>query len=137
MSDFISKQGHVFCKSVENLRPGVHYVEGVVYEPDTLDDDGEFMRADDIYEAQKTFFKNGSQIDRNHDFKTKDCPLKIATSYIAKSGDIDGYKPGSWVLGAEIDTLTKAGADMWDEIQSGRYRGWSLAAYAQVVEETL
>ncbi len=90
---------------------------GVVYEPDKVDSQGDFAKAEEIEQAAWLFLKEGNQenVDRNHDLKKVDA--FIAESFILK-GEDERYpkvKKGAWVVAVKLES-----EDLKKEAKSGK-----------------
>jgi len=116
----------------EQIIPGYHYVEGVVYAPLEVDVDGEVMTAHDVKLAAFSFIGSGrtDKIDISHDNET--CEALAVTSYLARKDDPDGYPEGGWILGCLVPE-----GKVWEAIKSGELNGYSLQAWVQKVPRTL
>ncbi|MDY0388743.1 MAG: XkdF-like putative serine protease domain-containing protein [Methanolobus sp.] len=119
-------QAEIAIKSEEK-----QLVYGIVYEPDRIDLQDEFMTAEDIQKSAHTFISDFGNIDANHDFESQmGVPVE---SYIAPQDfDIEGktVKAGSWVL------VVKCTDEAWERVKKGEFGGFSLAGTTkrQVVE---
>lgn len=102
-------------------------VYGVVYAPNVMDTEGEFMFAEDIEKMAHDFLrlKLDEVIDTNHD-KTPNGSYPVE-SFIARKGDPD-YPEGAWVLGV------KCTDDMWSAYQRGEINAYSFEAMVMPVE---
>lgn len=96
-------------------------VIGVVYAPDTMDTDGEFMSEEDIESMAYAFVKTGkvNNIDVGHNFRESGC--QVVESFVARKGDPD-FKAGSWCLGVHVIP-----DDLWADVLSGELNGFSFA----------
>lgn len=105
-------------------------VYGVVYEPDVVDSQGEYMTAEEIEKAAHGFLKDARNIDHQHDFNSG--VGEVVESYIApidfEIGD-ELIKKGAWVL------VTKASPEIWEAIKKGEITGYSMAGTAEVIEK--
>lgn len=97
-------------------------VYGIVYSPDKLDSDAEFMSADDIEKSAHTFLSDFRNIDGNHDFVTK-CGEPVESSILVADTEYNGrvVKKGSWVL------AVKCTDEAWEKVKKGEFTGFSLA----------
>jgi len=105
-------------------------VYGIVYEPDTPDAHGDFMKAVEIEKAAHGFLKDARQIDKQHDFQGG--VGEVVESYVAPTDfEINGetIKKGSWVL------VTKASDEVWERIKKGDITGYSMAGTAETIEK--
>ncbi|MGN4822550.1 XkdF-like putative serine protease domain-containing protein [Bacillus cereus] len=107
-------------------------VYGIVYEPGVLDSHNDFADEVTIEKAAHEFMLKYRQIDRDHDFQAG--VGEVVESYIAPADmEVNGevIAKGTWVL------VTKATEEVWESIQKGEYKGYSLAGVAEteVVEE--
>lgn len=96
-------------------------VYGEVAVPYRLDSAGEFMRPEEIRKAAHWFMENSrtDMVDSEHDNVPRN--VRIVESYIAKEGDPDGFIPGSWVAGGQVND-----DGTWKQVQRGELNGWSL-----------
>jgi len=103
-------------------------VYGIVYEPDTVDAQGDQANAEEIQKAAYNFMENVQAFKVMH--KGKKVKIKILENYIApvdfKIGKRE-VKKGSWVLVTRV--LDKA---VWKDIKAGKLTGYSMAGYARV-----
>lgn len=97
-------------------------VYGIVYSPDKLDADGEFMSAADIEKAAHEFLSTFRNIDGEHDF-VSNLGVPVESYVVQKDTEIAGriVKQGSWVL------AIKATDEAWQKVKSGEFTGFSLA----------
>lgn len=107
-------------------------VYGIVYEPGVLDSHNDFADEVTIEKAAHEFMLKYRQIDKDHDFQAG--VGEVVESYIAPADmEVNGevITKGTWVL------VTKATEEVWESIQKGDYKGYSLAGVAEteVVEE--
>ncbi|WP_144508231.1 XkdF-like putative serine protease domain-containing protein [Bacillus thuringiensis] len=107
-------------------------VYGIVYEPGVLDSHNDFADESTIEKAAHEFMLKYRQIDKDHDFQAG--VGEVVESYIAPDDmEVNGevITKGTWVL------VTKATEEVWESIQKGDYKGYSLAGVAEteVVEE--
>lgn len=107
-------------------------VYGVVYEPDTVDLQKDFMTAKTIEKMAHDFLKEFRNIDKNHDYVSSvGTPVEsyITMSDMEYGGEV--IKKGSWVL------VTEATDDAWESIKKGDLQAYSIGGYAnEVVEHT-
>lgn len=98
-------------------------VTGIVYEPDVVDTQGEFMEADAIEEAAHAFLVKHGATDIRHNFVTNE-KVAIVESSVAKADyELDGVpiRKGTWTITAKI------GDDaLWEGIKQGEYTGFSM-----------
>lgn len=104
-------------------------VYGVVYEPDTVDAQGDKASAEEIRKAAYHFMENGQSFKVMH--KGKKVDVKILENYIAPVDfELDGcgrkVKKGSWVLVTRV--MNKK---LWEGIKDGKLTGYSMAGYAK------
>ncbi|WP_368905022.1 XkdF-like putative serine protease domain-containing protein [Bacillus wiedmannii] len=107
-------------------------VYGIVYEPGVLDSHNDFADESTIEKAAHEFMLKYRQIDKDHDFQAG--VGEVVESYIAPADmEVNGetIKKGTWIL------VTKATEEVWEAIQKGDYKGYSLAGIAEteVIEE--
>jgi hypothetical protein len=95
---------------------------GVVYSPDEVDKQDDFMGAELIEKAAHDFIINYRNIDHEHDFM--EGKGVVVESYIAPMDMLineDSISKGSWVLAVKVTP------EMWDEFSKGNITGFSLA----------
>ncbi|PHF89990.1 XkdF-like putative serine protease domain-containing protein [Bacillus wiedmannii] len=107
-------------------------VYGIVYEPGVLDSHNDFADESTIEKAAHEFMLKYRQIDKDHDFQAG--VGEVVESYIAPADmEVNGetITKGTWIL------VTKATEEVWEAIQKGDYKGYSLAGIAEteVIEE--
>jgi len=105
-----------------------HIVCGVVYEPDTLDAQGDRASADEIRKAAFDFMENARTFKVNH--KGKKADVVILESYVAPDDFSIGkreIKKGSWLITARVND-----SEVWKAIKSGELTGFSMAGYVRV-----
>lgn len=97
-------------------------VYGVVYEPDVVDTQGDFMKADEIEKSAWEFMSDFRNIDVSHDFNPGQ-GVPVESSIAPVDFELGGHtiKKGSWVL------ATKVNDDIWKDIKSGEIASYSLA----------
>ncbi|MGG0047087.1 XkdF-like putative serine protease domain-containing protein [Bacillus subtilis] len=128
-----SEEKPVFQKEVKVLTKEADeqkLVYGIVYEPDTVDAHGDFMRAAEIEKAAHGFLKDAREIDKQHDFQGG--VGEVVESYVAPADfEMNGetIKKGSWVL------VTKASEEVWEQIKKGEITGYSMAGTAETIEK--
>ena len=104
-------------------------VYGVVYSPDEIDSQGDFMEAGEIEKSAHYFLAEHRKIDKQHNFA--DGYGNVVESYIAPADMTIGEQEitkGSWIL------AVKANDEIWEDIQKGEITGFSLAGTATVIE---
>jgi len=105
-----------------------HIVYGIVYEPDTIDAQGDEADAGEIQKAAYDFMEHVQTFKIMH--KGNKVKVRILENYIAPVDftiEKRKVKKGSWVLVTRI--LDKK---LWTEIKAGKLTGYSMAGYAQV-----
>jgi len=101
---------------------------GIVYEPNTGDNQGDYMSEQEIEKAAHEYSQFYRNVDLEHNLKAG--AGSVVESYIAPQDlTINGteVKKGSWVL------VTKADDEMWDAFQSGEITGYSMKGIAREV----
>lgn len=113
----------VVRKGEQSTRQQVAF--GVVYMPNVVDSQGDFMRADEIRKAAYDLMSRGTtdEIDIQHDGKK--CGAYIVESFIARKGDEDFPIEGSWVVGIHIPDK-----DIWELVEKGEIGGLSMEVLA-------
>lgn len=105
-----------------------HIVYGIVYEPDTVDAQGDQASADEIQKAAYDFMENVQAFKVMH--KGKKVKVKILENYIAPVDFAIAkrkVKKGSWVLVTRI-----LDSELWKDIKAGKFTGYSMAGYAKI-----
>ncbi len=104
--------------------------EGVVYQPLTVDSQGDYATAETIERAAYAFLENGltKSIDLNHN--NVPSGSTVVESRIAKAND-PTYPAGSWVL------AVKTPLKIWELIKAGELQAFSLGGKAQRVKKSL
>ena len=104
-------------------------VKGIVYKPNVVDSQGDWMAPEDIKKVAYKFMKELKlqNIDTSHDLNKVDA--YVCESYIAKEGDPDGYPEGSWVVAVKIED-----PELWNDIMKGEYEAFSMYGDAKGVE---
>ncbi len=103
-------------------------VYGIVYEPDTVDAQGDEASAEVIKKAAYDYMENSQAFKLMH--KGKKIKVTILENYIAPVDfEIEKrkVKKGSWVLVTRV--LDKK---LWKQIKEGNLTGYSMAGYAKV-----
>jgi hypothetical protein len=96
-------------------------VKGIVYKPNVLDSQGDWMAPEDIEKSAHSFMKNMriKNVDTKHTLETVDA--FVCESYITKADDPDGYPEGSWVVAMKIEDET-----LWEDVKKGEYEAFSM-----------
>ena len=105
-------------------------VYGVVYEPDIADSHEDIMDSKEIEKMAHEFLVNYRLIDKQHNRVPG--AGDVVESFIAPDDFQVGKEvitKGSWIL------VTKAEDETWAEIQDGTFTGYSMAGWAENVEE--
>lgn len=98
-------------------------VTGVVYAPDTVDSQGDFMEAEAIEESAHEFMKNYRNIDIKHSFN-ENHNIQVVESYIAKSDfkiNNELIKKGTWLM-----TIWVNDDEVWESVKRGEFKGFSM-----------
>jgi len=99
-------------------------VTGIVYSPDEIDLQGDFMSAETIEKMAYDFMENYRNIDKNHDYIAGEG--SVCESYIAPTDIVVGgmeVKKGSWVLSTRVTD------EVWQLVKSGDFTGFSIGGY--------
>ena len=105
-----------------------HIVYGIVYEPDTVDAQGDSASAEEIEKAAQDFMENVQTFKIMH--KGKPVNIKVLQSFVAPVDytiNKRKVKKGSWVLVTRV--LDK---QLWKDIKAGKFTGYSMAGSAKV-----
>lgn len=111
-----------------------HLVYGIVYEPDTLDSDGDYATAESIEKAAHSFMMNHRNVDIQHNFEKRE-DIKIAESYIAPTDLIIGeqnIKKGTWLMVTKVED-----EDIWKSAKEGNFTGFSMAGSATTIQKSV
>lgn len=108
-----------------------HLVFATVYEPDTVDSQGDFAEAGEIEKACHLFLNQYRQecVDTEHDLRMNGSV--IVESFI-KRGSIDEFpetKDGAWCVVIKIRDV-----EIWDAIENGEITGVSMFGSAMKTE---
>jgi len=136
LSSFNAKKNVDVLTDVEDLQMEVrfikvredrHIVMGVVYEPNKVDSQGDYMKADTIEDMAHNYMLNSQMMKIMHKKKVL---AKVIESFIApvnfKLGN-ESVKKGAWVMGTKIlDTA------IWEKIKKGEITGYSIGGRAKV-----
>jgi len=120
----IEKYVPIFIKKADE-----QIVCGVVYEPDTVDAQGDSASEEEIRKAAYYFMEHAQQYKLNH--HGRPIKAKVLESYIAPQDLViagQKVKKGSWLLTTKI--LDK---DAWEAVKAGKLIGYSMAGYAEAV----
>ena len=106
-------------------------VYGVVMEPDTVDTDGEFIKAEEIEKAYYKFVEDpDTHFDIQHDDgRTIDKDVRVVEMYLAPADftiekSQEKIRKGSWIMGLKI---LKEG--IWEDIENGKLTGYSIQGH--------
>ena len=110
------------------------YVLGLVYEPFVPDYHGEWASNKTIRKASFGWMSDFQDLNLMHDVKVDKSQITIVECYLSPVDFMLGdhtIKKESWLMGALIHD-----DELWGDIKSGVYVGWSLEGYATVNEPT-
>jgi hypothetical protein len=99
-----------------------HLVGGVVYEPDVVDADGDYVLADDIRQAAYSFSKNGARVKIMH--SGRPIQATVVESYIVPvdfTMEKQVIKAGTWWM-----TVYIADERAWQAVKAGELTGFSM-----------
>lgn len=111
-----------------------HIITSVVYEPNKVDSQGDFMTADTIEKMAIDYMENYQNVDIQHSYKPNE-NLKVVESYIAKADFTIGettVKKGSWVMSTKVNDET-----VWGEIKKGNIDGYSIGGMGTRVPQNV
>jgi len=105
-------------------------VKGVVYKPNEVDSQGDWMTAEDIKKAAYHFMKQLrlQNVDTGHNFVKAEA--YVCESYIANSNDPEGYPKGAWIVAMKIEDDT-----LWADIVRGEYQAFSMYGKGQAIND--
>lgn len=104
-------------------------VYGVVLAPDEIDEQSDYMRAEDIEASAHDYLRKSRTVGRRH---SGTVDADVVESYIAPQ-DLtfaEGphgpqmVKKGSWVLGVKVHDPAE-----WDKVQNGEYQAFSVGGF--------
>lgn len=111
-----------------------HFLTGIVYEPMSVDTQGDYMTAEDIQKAAYWYAKNGSGVDVQHNFEKFE-NAEVVESWIAKAdfsiGDQKVSK-GTWLMTVEVSD-----PDVWSAVEKGEITGFSMGGRGTYLEEDI
>jgi hypothetical protein len=111
---------------VEKAKDEEHIVCGIVYEPNTVDAQGDRASAEEIRKAAYYFMENIQVFKVNH--KGNPAKIRPLESYIAPVDfeiNKKDIKKGSWILTCRI-----LDDNIWEDIKNGKLTGYSMAGRA-------
>jgi DNA adenine methylase len=124
------EDGETFEKTIPIFKTDAdedeHIVAGIVYEPDTIDAQGDEASEEEIRKAAYRFMEDGVEFKVNH--KGKPVEVTVLESYIAPQDLLiakQKVKKGSWVLITRV-----VDDDIWQDIKDGKLTGYSMAGTA-------
>ncbi len=108
-----------------------HLVFATVYEPDTVDSQGDFAEADEIEKAAHLFLGEYRQefVDTEHNQRMNG---SIVVESFIKRGSVEEYpdtKDGAWCVVIKVRDV-----DTWDKIKNGEIAGVSMFGSAMKTE---
>lgn len=116
-----------FLKADEEKR----YTLGIVYEPDTVDSQGDYATAEDIEKAAWDFMRKTLRLGYMHKEWSNDIG-DIVESYLApvdmRIGD-SIVKKGTWLLGVVWSS------EYWEKVQKGEITGFSMGGRARRIPD--
>lgn len=108
------------------------YTLGVAYPADEIDSHGDFASAEDVEKAAWQYLTKARGVGLMHKSGTDGAGV-VVESYIYRGPDwtVDDQivKAGDWLLGVVWDEAS------WQEIQTGRLRGYSIQGLSLIQEE--
>ena len=115
-----------FIKSEERRLVG-----GIVYQPDTIDADGDYTDAEEIRKAAEGWMLDGHVLKLQHETRAPDTALVecfIAEAPTKKGGQI--IPVGAWYICCKV-----LNDKLWKQIKDGQVSGFSMAGEATTSEE--
>jgi cation transport regulator ChaB len=125
------KTGKWERKKMEKIEKSVEFIKvdkkkqivyGVVYEPDTVDADGDFATSEEIEKAAHKFMKDYNNISIMHERIVPS--IKVVESYIAPVDFLFGnskIKKGTWLIAVHVGDK-----EIWEKIENEEYTGFSM-----------
>lgn len=106
-------------------------VYGIVYEPYSVDTQGDYASDDEIEKACHKFMENWQKVGLMHQ---RDMPdIKVVECYVAPTNfrlNGEEIKKGSWVLAVKVYNDT-----IWEMVKKGELTGFSLQGYGREKEK--
>ena len=99
-------------------------VTGIVYKPNEVDLQGDFMSAEAIEKMADSFMEKYQNIDKSHDYESK--VGAVLASYCAPVDfELEGtpIAKGTWLLTTRVDDET------FEAIEKGEFNGYSIGGY--------
>lgn len=120
-----------WCGAIKKSDDEKHLVFATVYEPDTVDSQGDFAEAGEIEKAAHLFLAEyrQEQVDTEHNQYPNG---SVVVESFIKRGEVAEYpdtKDGAWCVVLKIRDI-----EVWDKIKSGEIAGVSMAGSAMVTE---
>lgn len=106
-------------------------IYGVVYSPNEIDEQGDWISAEEIEKAAHNFLIDYRKIGINHRQIVKGC--KVAECYITLTDMNIGdsfIKKGSWMMVTRVDNN-----DVWQDAKDGGFTGYSIGGTAHSSEQ--
>lgn len=110
-------------KAVDDERQLIY---GIVLEPDTVDAQGDIVRAADIEKAAHAFLIHSRVVGDMH---TRPAEAEVVESYIAPADFTLGgqvVKRGSWVMVVHVSD-----PELWAAVKDGKYTGFSVGGFGR------
>ena len=125
----VSKESRIVPISKVDRKKQIVY--GVVLEPDSVDEQGDTMTAQDIENTAHEYMRKSRVVGDRHSKQLDAYPVE---SYIAPQDmvfEIGTYGPqvvkqGSWVLGVKVNDPA-----MWQKVEDGEYTGFSIGGFGK------
>ena len=120
-----------WCGAIKKSDDEKHLVFATVYEPDTVDSQGDFAEADEIEKACHLFLGEYRQecVDTEHNQRMNG---SVVVESFIKRGSVDEYpdtKDGAWCVVLKIRDV-----EVWDKIKNGEIAGVSMFGSAMKTE---
>lgn len=120
-----------WCGAIKKSDDEKHLVFATVYEPDTVDSQGDFAEADEIEKAAHLFLGEYRQefVDTEHNQRMNG---SIVVESFIKRGSVEEYpdtKDGAWCVVIKVRDV-----DTWDKIKNGEIAGVSMFGSAMKTE---
>lgn len=110
------------------INPDQQLVEGIVYEPDVTDLQGDSASPEEIQKAAHNFMIKARRIGLMHQYDVSE-KAPIVESYIAKTNFMIGkhmIKKGTWMMVLKIND-----AELWQDVKSEKITGLSMGGRAR------
>jgi len=127
LDEHTEKSAEPYLKIIQKVEKE-YIVGGIVYEPDSIDAQGDYSTSSEIWKALKSFMIDGRQIKIQHQGQARNIP--VVESYHVESEHTKGgqaIKKGSWWMSIYLGN----DKDIWEAVEKGDLTGFSMAGMAK------